>query len=40
MARLVVKNGWDLLELHRPPATLEDVFRALTLQPEQAALHA
>jgi ABC-2 type transport system ATP-binding protein len=31
VARLVVKNGWDLLELQRERATIEDVFRALTL---------
>ncbi|MBL9080016.1 MAG: ATP-binding cassette domain-containing protein [Planctomycetes bacterium] len=37
-ARLVVKNGWDLLELHRERPSLEDVFRALTLgsEPEVA----
>jgi ABC-2 type transport system ATP-binding protein len=40
VARLVVKNGWDLLELQRDRATLEDVFRALTLQAQQEALHA
>ena len=40
LARLVVKNGWDLLELQRDRATLEDVFRALTLQVQQEALHA
>ncbi len=38
LARLVVKNGWDLLELHRQRPSLEDVFRALTLgsEPEVA----
>ena len=40
LARLVVKNGWDLLELLREKATLEDVFRKLTLRAEQEALHA
>lgn len=30
-ARLVVRNGWDLLELQRERPSLEDVFRALTL---------
>ncbi|MBZ0151904.1 MAG: ABC transporter ATP-binding protein [Planctomycetes bacterium] len=40
LARLVVKNGWDLLELQREHQSLEDVFRALTLRPQQEALHA
>jgi ABC-2 type transport system ATP-binding protein len=40
LARLVVKNGWDLLQLQRQRATLEDVFRSLTLQAQQEALHA
>jgi ABC-2 type transport system ATP-binding protein len=40
IARLVVKNGWDLLELQRDRASLEDVFRALTLQAQQEALNA
>ena len=31
IARLVVKNGWDLLSLHREKPDLEDVFRKLTL---------
>lgn len=31
LARLVVKNGWDLLRLVREQATLEDVFHDLTL---------
>jgi ABC-2 type transport system ATP-binding protein len=39
-ARLVVKNGWDLLELQRDRATLEDVFRELTLGSEKEAAHA
>jgi ABC-2 type transport system ATP-binding protein len=33
-ARLVVKNGWDLLELQRERPSLEDVFRSLTLGSE------
>lgn len=38
LARLVVKNGWDLLELRRERSSLEDVFRAVTLgsEPEVA----
>ena len=40
LARLVIKNGWDLLELQRERQSLEDVFRALTLRPQQEALHA
>jgi ABC-2 type transport system ATP-binding protein len=32
LARLVVKNGWALLELGRERGTLEDVFRNLTTQ--------
>ncbi|MDO8348658.1 MAG: ATP-binding cassette domain-containing protein [Planctomycetota bacterium] len=40
LARLVVKNGWDLLELRRERPSLEDVFRALTLQAQQEALSA
>ena len=40
VARIVVKNGWDLLELQRERASLEDAFRALTLKPQQEALHA
>ena len=39
-ARLVVKNGWDLLELQRERASLEDVFRTLTLGSEKEALRA
>jgi ABC-2 type transport system ATP-binding protein len=38
--RMVVQNGWDLLELVRERAHLEDVFRALTLDPAREALHA
>lgn len=38
LARLVIKNGWDLLSLQRDEASLEDVFRKLTLvSPEQVA---
>ena len=40
LARLVVKNGWDLLELQRDRASLEDVFRALTLEAQKEALNA
>lgn len=40
LARLVVKNGWDLLELQRERASLEDVFRQLTMKAQQEALHA
>jgi ABC-2 type transport system ATP-binding protein len=40
IARLVVKNGWDLLEIRRDRASLEDAFRALTLRAQQEALHA
>jgi hypothetical protein len=32
LAELVHKNGWALAELSRESATLEDVFRSLTLQ--------
>ncbi len=39
-ARLVIKNGWDLLELQRERASLEDVFRELTLGSEKEAVHA
>jgi len=39
-ARMVVKNGWDLLELRRQRPSLEDVFRTLTLQAQQEALSA
>ena len=37
MARLVVKNGWDLLSLQRETPSLEDVFRELTLHPAAAS---
>jgi ABC-2 type transport system ATP-binding protein len=40
LARCVVGGGWDLLELQRERATLEDVFRSLTLRAQQEALHA
>ena len=40
LARLVVKNNWSLLGLGRERATLEDVFRRLTLQASVEALHA
>ncbi|MCR9243972.1 MAG: ABC transporter ATP-binding protein [bacterium] len=39
-SRMVVQNGWDLLELVREKATLEDVFRALTQEAQREALHA
>jgi len=39
-ARLIVKNGWALLGLHRERASLEDVFRSLTLEAQKEALHA
>ncbi len=35
---LVAGNGWKLLELHREPATLEDVFRKLTMDPVEQPL--
>ena len=35
LARLVVKNGWDLLGLERQRPNLEDVFRELTLGSEK-----
>jgi ABC-2 type transport system ATP-binding protein len=40
LARLIVKNNWSLHELRRDRATLEDVFRRLTLQASREALHA
>lgn len=40
VARLVVKNGWDLLELQRERGTLEDVFRSLTVGSEREVAHA
>ena len=33
-AELVGKNGWKLVELHREPPHLENVFRRLTGGPE------
>ena len=39
-ARLVVKNGWDLLSMQRQQPNLEDVFRALTLGSEKEVAHA
>ena len=36
IARLVVKNGWDLLSLQRETPSLEDVFRKLTLATSHA----
>lgn len=33
LADLMVKNGWGLAELTREQATLEDVFRSLTMTP-------
>jgi ABC-2 type transport system ATP-binding protein len=38
VARLVVRQGWDLLSLQRQQASLEDVFRALTLTGEAAGV--
>jgi len=38
LARLVVKNGWDLAELQRETPSLEDVFRSLTVDAEREAL--
>ncbi len=40
LTRLVVKNGWDMLELQRERPSLEDVFRALTLGSEKEVAHA
>ena len=40
IAQLVVKNGWGLVELTRERASLEDVFRKLTLQGSQETGHA
>jgi ABC-2 type transport system ATP-binding protein len=39
-ARLVVKNGWDLLEMYRERPSLEDVFRELTLGSEKEVARA
>lgn len=36
VARLIVKNGWDLLALHREQPSLEDVFRRLTIATSEA----
>ena len=36
VARSVVKNGWDLLAMHREQSSLEDVFRELTIAPATA----
>ncbi|GAB4141165.1 MAG: ATP-binding cassette domain-containing protein [Planctomycetota bacterium] len=36
-ARLLIKNGWGLLELGREQGTLEDVFRNLTLEASKEA---
>ncbi len=35
---LVSRNGWKLLEMHRRPASLEQVFRKLTLDPVEEPL--
>jgi ABC-2 type transport system ATP-binding protein len=40
LSRLVVKNGWALLELNRERPSLEDVFRTLTLGSEQEVARA
>ena len=40
LARLVVKNGWDLLSMQRQVPSLEDAFRALTLEAQKEALDA
>lgn len=40
LARALVQQGFDLLELQREHGSLEDVFRKLTLQQQQEALHA
>ena len=40
LTRLVVKNGWDLLELLRERPSLEDVFRTLTIGSEKEVAHA
>lgn len=37
VAELVVKNGWAIAELYRERATLEDVFRELTLEASRRA---
>jgi ABC-2 type transport system ATP-binding protein len=40
VAHVVVKNGWGLAELQRQRASLEDVFRSLTLETSTEAGHA
>ena len=40
LAHVVVKNGWTLLELQRERASLEDLFRSLTLVASQEAQNA
>jgi ABC-2 type transport system ATP-binding protein len=40
IARLVVKNNWSLYELSRERATLEDVFRNLTMPKTAEVAHA
>jgi hypothetical protein len=40
IARLVVKNNWSLYELSRERATLEDVFRSLTMPKAAEVAHA
>jgi len=40
LTRLVVKNGWDLLEMSRERPTLEDVFRKLTIGSEKEVARA
>ena len=40
LARLVVKNGWDLLALERQRPSLEDVFRELTIGSEKEVARA
>ena len=40
LALELVQNGWDLLELVRERASLEDVFRSLTLETDREALSA
>jgi ABC-2 type transport system ATP-binding protein len=37
LARLVIKNGWDLLAMARERGSLEDVFRTLTTNVPEAA---
>jgi ABC-2 type transport system ATP-binding protein len=40
VAQLVVRNDWNLAELRRERASLEDVFRDLTLEAQREALDA